>query len=417
MQPIFYPVFSTTKATKHSIIFSSPMWQKTNANALPRMVQMHERSLFCGDMLQQETATCLSLAEQKSKNLGKSLSPETRSKIADAARRRAHEQKLEKARALGMNLDQYESHRKFMKIQQQRLYRARSNITISPIDVFKRKSEFMKERWRDPVYRLQQKRAAEGRRINHCRTAMMKAVMTKVVQKWWLKMPFPSFISKEERRAILQKFAREKLKKSIKFLDEEERQNKFELKKKKLSEVIKRMWLNPDFREKAVQGRKISNRINAPRPFTADTKQKISLAMRSLWKTLEFREKQNLARLRMIASGRWNPIPFLERNHSTCKQVQSIPLSSKRTTSRKSPVAKIHKLKIRTSIINKETTEKRPISKTVQEPDKPPPTRLERRPAINPDEATDAIKVYKDGKLVDIYTREEYENAIALEGE
>ncbi len=402
MQRIFSPDFSS-RATKHSIIFSRY-----------RMVQVHERSLFCGDMMQHETATFLSLAEQKSKNLGKSMSPETRSKIADAARRRAHEQKLEKARALGMNLDQYESHRKVMKIQQQRLYRARSNITISPMDVFKRKSEFMKERWRDPVYRLQQKRAAEGRRINHCRTAMMKAVMTKVMQKWWLKMPFPPFVSKEERRAILQKFAREKLKKSIEFVDDEERQNKFELKKKKLSEVIKRMWLNPDFREKAVQGRKISNRINSPRLFTADTKQKISLAMRSLWRTLEFREKQNLARLRMIASGRWNPIPFLERNDSACEQVQSIPLSSKRTTTRKSPIPKIYKSKVH---IMKENTQRRPISKIIQEPDNPLPTRLERRPAVNPDEATDAIKVYKDGKLVDIYTREEYENAIALQGD
>lgn len=343
---------------------------------------------------------------------GKPHSEELVAKITKSIQATYKQEKILKASRLGMTLEEYEEFQLARKYANNKKYRKR--ITWSPEEQFERRSAVVKRLWEDPIYRA---KTTAGRKAYYQCLSMVKVMIAKSLQKLWLKIPYPSSFSKEKRRCLVSKAAKVQLNKTIEVFDEEElqriKQQKLEESRRKKSERIRQLWATPEFREKASQRRKRTAKFSISNDTMQDidTMHKPKIIKRSnktmLNATVDGQPKHisRVARRSDISNATSSSASIRKRSkkldHNTDMNNSVKPMNAKETVPKPPTKEQIRLQKIQ-HLIKHYLFPQQDLLTPTKRPD--------RRSFVAPEEGQEAIKVYEDGRLVGIYTKEEYDN-------
>jgi hypothetical protein len=366
-------------------------------------------------------------------NAGKKLPEELKLKIQKTIHMVYHQKKILKASTLGMSVDEYDIFRLNVKRAQTRKYRQNMKIKQSLGVTFKREKKV-------PVGHIVRKHNATLPRENHNKERVMRHIIEKALQRLWLKLPLPNSLLRTQRRFLLCKAVAIQFPHTVQIFDREHDAYLKELislaMKKKISTKVKKMWKDPLFRKKALRNRSTNARSLAVKAFRNHTKIQTQSKVPP-----HSKGKQNLLKDQSVNFESNSSINVTSNSNLTETDASSeFPLKHKLKFKDRSEASStslnlnsqtetmIHEVDAKATVedtIHKKietephvraigSTEKHALdiasctttpSKVFEEP-------ILTRPAKRPilvQEGVSSIKVYKDGKLIGVYTREEFD--------
>ena len=178
-------------------------------------------------------------------NIGRKHDEETKRKIAERTREAMLRKKLEKAKALGLTLEEYDSRKDSVR-KEKRKMQLKGGLTE---EGRRRISEAMRKRWRDPDSRASYLSKASGSR-NH--TDETRARISEAIRKKWQDGVYSSKVN-------------------VSLTDEQ---------RARRSLKMKSLWEDPEYRERM--------RISRGKRGD-DWKAKISLSIKTLWENETYR--------------------------------------------------------------------------------------------------------------------------------